>query len=92
MEFLIKEAGCDKIYVVQNPYMLMYSLENRLIPRTVVRKLLRSKGLEAANRSFVSVVQSTEKKFLEQYVLPYEHAIPGLHRAYADAGKIRGDD
>ncbi|KAJ4743727.1 Mitochondrial transcription termination factor-like [Rhynchospora pubera] len=85
MEFLLKDAGCDKLDVVQNPTLLNLSLENRLIPRNVVRKLLMSKGSPPANYKLISLVTPTEKKFVEKYVLPYEHVIPGLHRAYADA-------
>ncbi|XP_078150301.1 uncharacterized protein LOC144545609 isoform X2 [Carex rostrata] len=85
MEFLMKEAGCGKIDVVRNPCLLVYNMEKRLIPRSVVRKLLMSKGLPVANKAFVSFMQSSEKNFLEKFVLPYEHAIPGLGQAYADA-------
>ncbi|XP_078156686.1 transcription termination factor MTERF8, chloroplastic-like [Carex rostrata] len=92
MKYLIEEVGFDRIHVVQNPAMLMHSLENRLIPRNVVRNLLRSKGLPAANRSFSYVMTLNEKLFVERFVRPYEHIIPNLHRAYAEAGKIRGVD
>jgi hypothetical protein len=27
---------------------------------------------------------------VKKFVLPYEHAIPWLHQAYADAGKMDG--
>ena len=84
MEYLIKEAGCDKIDVVKYPALLSYSLENRLIPRNIVRKLLMSKGLAVANHKFVTFIKPSEE-FVRKYVLPYEHAIPDLHRAYADA-------
>ncbi|XP_078162825.1 transcription termination factor MTERF15, mitochondrial-like [Carex rostrata] len=92
MEYLIKEAGCNKIDVVRNPSLLMYNFENRLIPRNIVRKLLMSKGIPVANLKFASFIKPSEEKFVNKFVLPYEHVIPGLHRAYADAstGKIEG--
>ncbi|XP_078150276.1 transcription termination factor MTEF18, mitochondrial-like [Carex rostrata] len=92
MEYLIKEAGCDKIDVVRNPPLLTYSLENRLIPRNIVRKLLMSKGLPVANHKIATFIRPSEEEFVKKYVLPYEHAIPGLQKAYADAstGKIGG--
>ena len=43
MEFLIKEAGCDKLHLVRNKVLLTLSLEKRP-PRSLVRKLLESKG------------------------------------------------
>ncbi|XP_078150185.1 transcription termination factor MTERF8, chloroplastic-like [Carex rostrata] len=85
MEYLIKEAGCDKIDVLGNPVLLTYSLENRLIPRNIVRKLLMSKGLAVANNKFVTFMKPSEEEFVKKYVMPYEIAIPGLHQAYADA-------
>ncbi|XP_078150454.1 transcription termination factor MTERF15, mitochondrial-like [Carex rostrata] len=85
MEFLMKEAGCGKIDVVHNPVLLCLSLEKRLIPRNLVRKLLKSKEFPVANKAFASFMQPSEKDFLEKFVIPYEHDIPGLGQAYADA-------
>ena len=65
--------------------MLTLSLEKRLIPRSLVLKLLESKGLPVAKRGFLVFARQSEKKFLEKIVLSYEHTIPGLHRAYTDA-------
>jgi mTERF domain-containing protein, mitochondrial len=92
MDFLIKEAGCSKDEVVQYPYFLAYSLENRLIPRSIVRKLLMSKDIPVARQKIATFTAISEEQFLKKFVLPFEHAIPGLHRAYADAGKIEGID
>jgi mTERF domain-containing protein, mitochondrial len=86
MEFLIKEVGTS--HLISYPCLFTYSLENRLIPRRVVWKLLKSKGLPAANKVFASFMLPTEEKFLENFVLPNEHIIPGLHQAYVDAGKV----
>ncbi|XP_078150418.1 transcription termination factor MTEF18, mitochondrial-like [Carex rostrata] len=92
MEFLMKEAGCDKLHVIRNPFLFNCGLENRLIPRNLVRKLLMSKGLPVANLKFASFARPSDENFVEKFILPNEHAIPGLHRAYADAsaGKIEG--
>ncbi|XP_078150235.1 transcription termination factor MTERF15, mitochondrial-like [Carex rostrata] len=92
MEFLMKEAGCDKLHVIRNPFFLGCSLENRLIPRNIVRKILISKGLPVANLKFATFARPSDEKFVEKFILPYEHVIPGLHRAYADAGRIEGID
>ncbi|XP_078161451.1 transcription termination factor MTERF15, mitochondrial-like [Carex rostrata] len=91
MEFLMKEAGCDKLHVIQNPVLFTYSLEKRLIPRNLVRKLLMSKGLPVANLKFSTIVNPSNEKFVNKFILPYENIIPGLHQAYADAiaGKIK---
>ncbi|XP_078169196.1 uncharacterized protein LOC144563581 [Carex rostrata] len=60
-------------------------LEKRLIPRGLVRKLLKSRGIPAANNVFASFMVLNEKRFLEKYVLPYEGTVPGLQQAYIDA-------
>jgi mTERF domain-containing protein, mitochondrial len=91
MEYLINEAGCDKTDLVRNPVLLMCSLENRLIPRTVVRNLLRSKGLPVGNRAISSFMQQSEERFVKNFILPYENIIPGLHRVYADASASAGN-
>jgi mTERF domain-containing protein len=85
MEFLIKDAGCGKIDVVRKPIMLTFQLEKRLIPRSVVRKLLMSKGLPVANKAFANFANPSDEKFVEKFVLPYEHDIPGLGQAYKNA-------
>ncbi|XP_078150115.1 transcription termination factor MTERF15, mitochondrial-like [Carex rostrata] len=85
MEFLLKQTGCSKIDVIRNPSLLTCSLEKRFIPRGLVRKLLNSRGIPAANNVFASFVILTEKRFLEKYVLPYKETVPGLHQTYIDA-------
>ena len=44
-----------------------------------------SKGLPVGQRAFISFVALTETQFVKKFILPYEHVIPGLHKAYADA-------
>jgi mTERF domain-containing protein, mitochondrial len=90
MQFLINEVGCDNSYILRNPSLLMYSLEKRLIPRNLIRKILKSKEHPAADNKFASFVLPSEKDFVKKFVLPYEHAIPGLRQACMDAcgGKI----
>jgi mTERF domain-containing protein, mitochondrial len=84
-EFLINEIGCDKLHLVQNPSFLTYILDMWIIPRNIIRKLLKSKRIPAADRNLASFMKPTEKQFLARFVLPFEHAIPGLHQAYTDA-------
>ncbi|XP_078150303.1 transcription termination factor MTERF8, chloroplastic-like [Carex rostrata] len=85
LEFLMKEAGCGKIDVVRNPVLLSLSLKKRLIPRNLVRKLLKSKEFPVENLSFTTFAMPSDEKFVKKFVLPYEHAIPGLGQAYANA-------
>jgi hypothetical protein len=36
------------------------------------------------NKAISSFMQQSEERFVKRFILPYEHIIPGLHRAYAD--------
>ncbi|XP_078150238.1 uncharacterized protein LOC144545544 [Carex rostrata] len=83
MEFLMKEAGCDKLHVIRNPFLFCCNLENRLIPRNIVRKILMLKGIPVPK--FATFAKPSDEKFVERFILPYENVIPGLHRAFADA-------
>ncbi|XP_078182176.1 uncharacterized protein LOC144575805 [Carex rostrata] len=85
MEFLMKEVGCGKIDVVRNPALFGYNMENRMVPRNIVRKILMLKGLPVANLSFATFAWPSNEKFVEKFVQPYEHHIPGLSQAYANA-------
>ncbi|XP_078150355.1 uncharacterized protein LOC144545676 [Carex rostrata] len=94
MEFLMKEVGCGKIDVVRYPVLFTLSLEKRLIPRNLVRKLLKSKEFPVANQAIISFVILTEQQFVKKFVLPYQYAFPGLLQAYVDvcAGKNAGTE
>ncbi|XP_078150237.1 transcription termination factor MTERF8, chloroplastic-like [Carex rostrata] len=84
IEFLMKEAGCNKLHVIRNPFLFCSNLENRLIPRNIVRKILMLKGIRVP--AFATFAIRSDEKFVERFILPYENVIPGLHRAFADAG------
>ena len=92
MEFLMKEAGCDKLHVIRNPFLFLLQLGEPADSRNIVRKLLLSKGLPVANLKFATFARPSDEKFVKKFVLPYEHVIPGLHRAFADAGSTEAID
>ncbi|RLN07594.1 mTERF transcription factor [Panicum miliaceum] len=89
-EFLLNEVGLPPQYIARRSVLLMYSLERRIVPRHLVLKALKEKGLVEQDRCFFNVVAPTEEKFLEKFVAPYEVSIPGLADAYeyACAGKV----
>jgi mTERF domain-containing protein, mitochondrial len=84
-EFLLNEVGLPPQYIARRSVLLMYSLERRLLPRHVVVKALKKKGLIDQDRCFFNVVAPTEEKFLEKFVAPFEESIPGLADAYESA-------
>ncbi|XP_062222000.1 transcription termination factor MTERF2, chloroplastic-like isoform X1 [Phragmites australis] len=84
-EFLINEVGLPPQYIARRSVLLMYSLERRLVPRHLVVKALKERGLVDQDRCFFNAVAPNEEKFLEKFVVPYEESIPGLADAYESA-------
>ncbi|CAN6274422.1 unnamed protein product [Urochloa humidicola] len=89
-EFLLNEVGLPPHYIARRSVLLMYSLERRIVPRHLVLKALKERGLVEQDRCFFNVVAPTEDKFLDKFVAPYEESIPGLADAYESAcsGKV----
>nr|CAB3448095.1 unnamed protein product [Digitaria exilis] len=84
-EFLLNEVGLPPQYIARRSVLLMYSLERRIVPRHLVLKALKERGLVEQDRCFFNVVAPTEEKFLEKFVAPFEESIPGLADAYESA-------
>ncbi|CAN6274420.1 unnamed protein product [Urochloa humidicola] len=85
MEFLRMEVGLDTEYILRRPYMLAYSLKNRLVPRHYILKVLKAKGLVNEDIDFYNVVQITENRFKVRFVERYSEIVPRLEVAYAAA-------
>ncbi|CAL5046923.1 unnamed protein product [Urochloa decumbens] len=90
LDFLARDVGLEIPYIAQRPVLVMYSLEGRLIPRHQLIKLLSAKGLLSDKFDLYSVFAFSEKKFLDKFMHPYKHTVPGLADAYASscAGKV----
>ncbi|KAJ0975157.1 hypothetical protein J5N97_017122 [Dioscorea zingiberensis] len=56
VDFLVNEAGCKPSELAQNPILLMFSLDKRLIPRYHVMQVLKSKSLNNVKYSLVSIM------------------------------------
>ncbi|XP_073009968.1 transcription termination factor MTEF18, mitochondrial-like [Typha latifolia] len=99
VEYLTTEVGCDHSYLSHRPIILVYSLEQRLIPRNLVLKILKARGLHEGGSDFYSAVVLSEEKFLKKFIHPHEQRIPGLFEDYLAAragnvpiqGKLEGD-
>ena len=90
LDFLARDVGLEIPYIAQRPVLLMYSLERRLIPRHHLIKILNAKGMLSDKFDLYSVFALSEKKFLDRFMNPYKHMVPGLADAYASscAGKV----
>jgi mTERF domain-containing protein len=60
-------------------------LEGRLRPRYYAVKFLKENGLLKRDLSYYTVVQFTEKVFVEKYISPHNDAAPHLAEDYANA-------
>ncbi|CAL4967003.1 unnamed protein product [Urochloa decumbens] len=85
VEFLKEEVGLNAAYIVHRPALLAYSLNKRLMPRYYVLKFLKEKGLVNKDVDLYSVVNQTEKRFVERFLDPHKQSVPGLADAYAAA-------
>ncbi|XP_059629866.1 uncharacterized protein LOC132272790 [Cornus florida] len=68
---LLSTGKCDISYVVNHPFLLTLSVENRLKPRLRVLEVLESRNLLLKMPSLATVFPLTDKRFFEKYVLPY---------------------
>ncbi|KAJ1278299.1 hypothetical protein BS78_04G069600 [Paspalum vaginatum] len=85
IRFLLNEVGLEPWYIVENPSLLGFSLEKRLVPRHCVMKLLQAKGLLNSNQSFHSFASMSEKTFRLKFIDSHKDSVPGLADAYAAA-------
>ncbi|KAK8519969.1 hypothetical protein V6N13_031556 [Hibiscus sabdariffa] len=65
IEFFIDVAKFDKNVLVSKPFNLMFSLEDRVIPRYKILQIIKSKKLLKKDKSFSNILELTEKDFLE---------------------------
>ncbi|MBA0591673.1 hypothetical protein Gorai_008678 [Gossypium raimondii] len=71
MSLFVDKMGWKSSYIAKRPVLLAYNLERRIIPRCLVLQALLSKGL-IQKFSLNFLVESTEKKFLQRFVIPYK--------------------
>ena len=81
LDFFLNELGCEPAYVASRPYVLVYSMEDRVMPRNAVLQVLKEKKL-VNQISILTAVCISEHQFLEQYVVPYKDVFPELYEAY----------
>ncbi|XP_059309014.1 uncharacterized protein LOC132060134 [Lycium ferocissimum] len=82
LEFFLETAKLKKSTIVQHPTLLMFSMEDRVIPRYQVFQLIKSKKLLEKDPSFYYVMCLTERLFLEKYVSKFTENAEELLIAY----------
>ncbi|GAB2289565.1 hypothetical protein Dimus_023875 [Dionaea muscipula] len=88
MDFFVNKLGYEIGYLAARPPLLLYSMEERILPRYAVLQVLQEK--ELMNPSIYTVMCAAESRFLGTYVLPFKDNLPELYEAYA--GGKKSDD
>ncbi|XP_073299910.1 transcription termination factor MTERF8, chloroplastic-like [Primulina huaijiensis] len=90
MDFLVNNMGWDSRIVLSCPAVLLFNLENRIIPRCSVIQVLSSRGLISKEVKLSVSLLPSEARFLEKFVTKYEEEVPQLFDVYK--GRIGLED
>ncbi|XP_039129520.1 uncharacterized protein LOC120265634 [Dioscorea cayenensis subsp. rotundata] len=87
MSFFVSRVNWSPEYVVLEPRLLGFSLERRLLPRTLTCEVLLSKGLISDKAFNHRVFLMNESRFFEKYVMRYQEEHPQVLEVYQAALK-----
>ncbi|XP_004309705.1 PREDICTED: uncharacterized protein LOC101313174 [Fragaria vesca subsp. vesca] len=91
MDFLVNKMGWESGKIAEVPYVFVYSLEKRIIPRCSVVRVLLLKGLiEEKKLSLSYVFVPSEECFFSRFVTRYLDQVPQLLDVYQ--GKVYVQD
>ncbi|GFP81938.1 hypothetical protein PHJA_000337100 [Phtheirospermum japonicum] len=82
MGLLVNEMGFCSSLVSRSPYVLSYSFEKRLRPRSRVYKFLWENGLKKRRSDCLPSFSQRERDFLRDFVVKYEKEAPELVKMY----------
>ncbi|XP_028779679.1 uncharacterized protein LOC114736066 [Neltuma alba] len=82
MKFYIEEVGLQLEDIVGRPNILRYSLKKRIVPRCSVVKILKLKGFIKDDVSIPRLITTSEKIFMENYVIKFQESVPQLQKLY----------
>ncbi|XP_037497478.1 transcription termination factor MTERF15, mitochondrial [Jatropha curcas] len=78
IDFLVNKMGWQPAIIAKYPVVLCYSFEKRVVPRCSVVRVLILKGLIKPDISLKYILQSSEKNFLDMFVIKYQEQVPEL--------------
>ncbi|XP_073311363.1 transcription termination factor MTEF1, chloroplastic-like [Primulina huaijiensis] len=82
IEFFLSTLMLDKSVIVFSPYILMYSMEKRILPRHRVFQVVKSKRLVKRLPSISTMLCVSVEKFMKRYVLRFKDDAKELMLAY----------
>jgi hypothetical protein len=78
-DFLVNKMGWQPADVAESPDVLTHSLENAIIPRCSVIRVLQFKGLiKKGELSLTNMLIKSKKGFLNRFVIKYQKQAPEL--------------
>ncbi|KAK3194017.1 hypothetical protein Dsin_025327 [Dipteronia sinensis] len=86
MDLFVNNMGWEPSAIAKVSTALAYSLENRIIPRWSVIKVLLLKGLIKEKIRLSTMVSTSDKYFIDNYVTKYKKQVPHLLNIFQ--GKI----
>ncbi|BAT74427.1 uncharacterized protein HKW66_Vig0002520 [Vigna angularis] len=82
MKFFLHTVVLPKSVLIHRPQILMYSMEDRVLPRYKVFQLLKSKNLCKKVPSYIHVLCLSEEMFLDKYISQFRENAEELLVAY----------
>ncbi|XP_010241312.1 PREDICTED: transcription termination factor MTERF15, mitochondrial-like [Nelumbo nucifera] len=82
MDFLMNKMGLEPSFIANNPILICFSLEKRIIPWYSVIQVLLSKGLINKDINVVQALRLSTRGFMEKFVIRYQKEIPQLMKIY----------
>ncbi|XP_022635447.1 transcription termination factor MTERF5, chloroplastic-like [Vigna radiata var. radiata] len=82
MKFFLHTVMLPKSVLIHRPHILMYSMEDRVLPRYKVFQLLKSKNLCKKVPSYIHVLCLSEEMFLDKYISQFRENAEELLVAY----------
>ncbi|XP_077248883.1 transcription termination factor MTERF15, mitochondrial-like [Tasmannia lanceolata] len=90
IDFLVNEMNWTPSFISRCPNLFLLSLERRIIPRGLVLQILLSKGLINKELNLTWALKSTEKDFLEKFVIKNKDVVPEILVVYQSKMGVEG--
>ncbi|KAL5708934.1 hypothetical protein ACHQM5_019677 [Ranunculus cassubicifolius] len=82
MDYFVNKLGYAPSIIAEQPSVLTYSLERRIIPRCSIIQVLFTNGLLKKTPPLHSFLSYSENAFLKKYITKFEKEVPELMVAY----------
>ncbi|OVA02266.1 Mitochodrial transcription termination factor-related [Macleaya cordata] len=90
VEFFLEKLKLKPSEILYRPTLLRFSLEKRIVPRCAVVKILYSKGIKRKKLIMSTVLNMSERNFLEKFVIKYQETTPEVMKAYKGGIEFAG--